>query len=261
LSADALSRIGVEMGWALVGPPQVFVPDNLYDLVNGQAEMFFAYSFEQVTVGEYERAAGATLRVEVWQLAMPADAYGLFTVHRAGVPISVGSEGDLDPGRRLIFWQGRHYVSLIALQPLPDPELETFAQAVAEALPSAPASERPALVERLPRQGLADRRTVSFHEEISIQSYLWLGGHNVLGLGPDTDGVLAWYAVDGAEATLVLVEYPEAGEATAGLEALKMGGVSNLAATQAQGTLLGAVFGPVDLAEARTLLMEALENR
>jgi hypothetical protein len=249
------------MGWALVSPPQTFVPGNLYDLVNGQAEMYLAYAFERVIVGEYETAAGASLRVEIWQLATPSDAYGLFTAHRASAPISVGSEGDVDPGRRLVFWQGRYYVSLIALQSLPDSDLETFARAVSDALPHAPADERPTLVGRLPRQGLLDRRTVFFHEEISIQSHLWLGGHNVLGLGLDTDGVLAWYTVDGWETMLLLVEYPSAGEATGGLEALRSAGASNLAATQTQGRLLGAVIGPVDDEEAHSLLADALVSK
>lgn len=256
--ADALSGIGADMGWTQTGPAQVFVSDNLYDLVNGQAEMFFAYAFEQATVSEYETASDTTVRVEIWQLSTPADAYGLFTSLRAAEPISVGTEGDVDPGRRLVFWQGRYFASAIAFEALPGPVLESFARAVADALPDAPEGGRPALVDRLPEQGLMERRTVFFHEEISIQSYLWLGGHNLLGLGPETDGVLAWYSIDGSETMLLLVEYRDQGEAAAGLRALQTGGVSDLAATQAHGKLLGVVIGLVDPAEARSLLADAL---
>jgi hypothetical protein len=160
--------------------------------VDGQAEAFFAYGFEQVAVRRYENAEGAVLRVEVWQLATPADAYGLFTASITGTPAAIGNDGDADPGRRLAFWQDRYTVHVRARQELDDADLWGFGEAVSAALPEG--GERPALVDRLPPDGLVERSAIFFHEEISIQSDLWLGGENLLGLGLETDGVLARWA-------------------------------------------------------------------
>ncbi len=256
---DVFLDAGAFPGWTPAGEVELFDRENIYDLVDGQAEAFFAYGFEQVAVRRYESAGGAVLDVEVWQLATPADAYGLFTASVAGEPAAIGNDGDADPGRRLAFWQDRYYVCIRARQELPDADLWGFAEAISAALPAG--GERPALVDRLPSDGLVERSVVFFHREISIQSQLWLGGENLLGLGPGTDGLLARYQVGGAVAQLLLVQYPDAEAASAGLAALKGGGIAGLLAADARGNLLGAVFGDMDETAASALLVEALGNR
>jgi len=256
---DVFLDAGAFPGWTPAGEVELFDRENIYDLVDGQAEAFFAYGFEQVAVRRYESAGGAVLDVEVWQLATPADAYGLFTVSIAGEPVAIGNDGDADPGRRLAFWQDRYYVCIRARQELPDADLWGFAEAISAALPAG--GERPALVDRLPSDGLVERSVVFFHREISIQSQLWLGGENLLGLGPGTDGLLARYQVGGAVAQLLLVQYPDAEAASAGLAALKGGGIAGLLAADARGKLLGAVFGEVDEAAAGRLLTSAISSR
>jgi hypothetical protein len=243
-------------GWAQVVEVQTFDAENLYDLVNGQADAFFAYNFQQVAVQTYESTNGENLRVEVWQVATPADAYGLFSAYRAGQPVSVGNEGDTDPGRRLDFWQDRFFVRLFAVAPVDDDTLKSFADEIAEALP--PGGERPVLIDRLPQDGLIVGSDVFFHQEISIQDYVWLGGQNLLSIGPETEGVLARYAIGGEDMWLLLVEYPDAASASVALEALQAGGIGSLTAAGVEGNLLGAVFGGVVGSETQALLLAAL---
>ena len=262
---DALPGVDVRPGWAPAAEPQVFDRENLYSLVNGQAESFFAYGFQAVAVRDYRDAEENELRIAIWQLATPADAFGLFTHYRSGTPVSVGNGGDSDPGRRLDFWQDRYFVRLFARplalparasEALPDAELAAFADAVSDALPEGGAV--PALVAQLPQAWLLPRSPLFFHEELSIQDYLWLGGQNVLGLGPETDGVLARYEIEGTMAQLLLVAYPDAEGAEAGLTALESVAIDGLVTVEARGPLLGAVFGQVDTGVASALLADAL---
>lgn len=243
-------------GWTTDHAVTTFDHETLYDLVDGQADFFFAYGFEQVAVQRYRNADGVLLSVEVWQLAAPADAYGLFTANVTGEPIAVGNEGDTDPGRRLAFWQNRYFVSVTAQQAVLDADLLAFAQAVALALPTG--GERPPVVGRLPREGLVERSLIFFHEEISIQDRLWLGGENILGLSRETDGVLAQYDLGGAAVRLLLIEYPNAAQASAGLAALRGGDVEGLLAADTRDNLLAAVFGDADVA-AEWLLNRTLQ--
>jgi hypothetical protein len=244
-------------GWDVSQIIATYTHDDLFNLVDGQAESFFAYGFEQVAVQRYQDSAGTLLNAEVWQLATPADAYGLFSTGRIGSPAAIGNEGDSDPGRRLAFWQGRCFISLDATQTVPDETLQAFAQAISSKLPAG--GERPALVERLPKSGLMEQGYLFFHEEMSIQMDVWLGGENILGLSQATDGVLGRYQVGDAIVRLMLVQYPTSGQAVEGLKALRAGTISDLGASDARGKLLGAVFGKVDSARAQTLLQEALK--
>ena len=253
---ESLPGAGAFPGWVPVGDAQVFDQENLYSLVNGQADSFFAFGFEQVAVGRYKGAGDAMLDVEVWQVATPADAYGLFRANASGVPTTLGNGGDLIDERRLIFWQDRYYVHVRALPRAPEADLRGFSQAVSDALPSG--GEPPRLVSRLPVDGLVEDSILFFHQEISIQDQLWLGGENLLGLSPVTAGVLAHYDVAGTSVRLLLIDYPDKDAASSGLAALEGSDVADLVAIAAQEATLGAVVGLVDQDVAWSLLNAAL---
>ena len=255
--ADIFPAANALPGWQISQKVETYNHDDLFNLVDGQADSFFAYGFEQVGVQRYQDETGILMNVEIWQLATPADAYGLFSTSRSGSPAGIGNEGDLDPGRRLAFWQNRYFVSLEALKPVPDETLQAFARAIAGRL--ATGGERPAIVDRLPLSGLVGRSTIFFHEELSIQMEVWLGGENILGLSQETNGVLGRYQMEGGIVRLMLVEYPASSQAAKGLKALQTGSVADLVASNVQGNLLGAVFGKGNPAQVQALLQEALK--
>jgi hypothetical protein len=257
LPPAALPAADAVAGWVPSGDVMVYDGENLYSLVNGQADAYFAYAFEQVAVRTYEVQDGASLRIEIWQLESPADAYGLLSTVRAGEAIPIGNGGDSDPGRRLDFWQDRYFVRLFAVSPVDEAALQAFAEQVSGELPSG--GERPALVARLPESGLVEESVLFFHQEISIQDELWLGGQNLLALGPETDGVLARYEAAGGEAWLLLVQYVEAGAASAAVDTLRSSSIAGLVAAEADLNFLAAVFGSVSEPDAQALLADALD--
>lgn len=245
-------------GWMPVDEVQVFESDNLYELVNGQADSFFAYGFEQVHVQTYENAAGGLLRVEVWQMDTASNAYGLYTVLRSGEHVAIGNSGDTDPGRRVDFWQDRSFVRVFSFAPEDAATLKSFAAKVSSALPSG--GQPPPLIGSLPKEGLVKDSEVFFHQETSIQDYLWLGGRNLLSLDTETDGVLARYVMHDTAIWLLLVEYPDDAAAAAALETLAASEFDNMSAVAVEGGLLGAVFGALPSTDAEQLLMIALDG-
>jgi hypothetical protein len=246
--------------WTPVGAVQTYDEQNLFDLVNGQAEAYFAYGFEQVATRRYQDVEGVELDAQVWQLAQSADAFGLFTASRGGTPAAIGDGGDVDPGRRVIFWQDRYYIQLFARRQVPDEQLQALAETIAAALPAPPAGQVPDLVARLPADGLMHDSVLFFHEEISIQDVIWLGGENLLGLGPQTDGVLAQYEREGSQPWLLLIRYQNAGAASAGRSALQATDVVEPASVGVEGDLLAAVFGQVDEGTAEGLVSLVLAD-
>ena len=243
-------------GWTTTDQAKIYNRDNLFSLVDGQADGFFAYGFQQAATQKYKDSAGTILMIEIWQLETPADAYGLYTLNVSGVPAQIGNDGDSEPGRRLSFWQERYTVHVSALAKLDDATLWNFAKAISSALPQG--GERPALVNRLPHAGLKERGYVFFHEEISIQDQVWLGGANILSLSHATNGILARYDLGGQPVRLVLIQYPSANEAAAGIKALKASAVKNMVACDIHDNLLSAVFGQIGSEAAGKLISEAL---
>lgn len=255
---DVFPPDGAIEAWSRDGKAKLYDEATLFDLVNGQADAFFAYNFQQVAVQRYTRDDGANLRIELWALASPADAYGLFTRNAAGDPETVGNDGDVDPGRRLAFWQDRYYAQVRAREPIPDETLLAFGEAVAASLPEG--GEVPDLVSRLPTSGKVPRSTIFFRKEISIQDDVWLGGENVLGLDAESRGVLAAYDLEGGRAFLLAVRYPGEDDASGALARLTASDVANPVVVEVQGDVLGAVFGAVDTAAATQLLQALLSE-
>src|SRR2546430_1902795 len=81
-------------GWKQVGTTRTYNRDNLFQLIDGEAEAVNAYAFKQEAHGEYGTGARPAITVDVYELADPLNAYGLFGSDRiSGTPIAIGAEG------------------------------------------------------------------------------------------------------------------------------------------------------------------------
>jgi hypothetical protein len=240
-------------GWKPQEEPKFFSKDTLFDLMDGQSDAFFVYGFQKAAVQRFNNAAGVTINVSVFQVDASDSAFGLFSVNREQQALAIGNDGSGSPGRRLSFWQDRYFVQMTALKTVPDADLQAAGKAISAGLPKG--GERPALMNALPVEGLAaDPGPLFFHQELSIQDRVWLGGENRLGLGPETDGALGRYDLSGQPVDLMIIEYPDAAQAEKGLKALQSSEQDDLLAAVSSGKRLEVVFGQADKAAAEALL-------
>ncbi|MFB0537179.1 MAG: DUF6599 family protein [Anaerolineae bacterium] len=257
---DLLPASGAAAGWERSGEMQVYVPGNLFDYMDGQAELFFVYNFEKLATQEYQRGQEGPIIVEVYQVASPADAYGLFSFYATGQPIDLGSGGAVEPGRLVSFWQGRFYARVFAYGEAEQESLLALARQVAAGMPEE--GGLPELVTRLPQENLVPGSARFFHQKLSLDNLLWLGEENILNLSEQTNAVLAVYAYGDARAQLLVVEYPDAAAASAEAAhaALERSSLENLSAAGQSAQYLVAVFEAPDQAIAHELLQKALDN-
>lgn len=259
-SVDLISLLPQEdalAGWTPLTEAATYTRDNLFNLVDGQADAYFAFGFDQVVTRRYQNSDGIFVNVEIWQLATTADAYGLFHAGRAGQPVEIGVEGDADPGRRLAFWQDRYFVRIDASDSISDDLLSEIASAITSQIPAGGAA--PDIVGHLPVDNLVEGSNLFFHEEISIQNEVWLGGENLLGLSSQTNGAMARYTLNGTTIHLLLVEYSTPKQAEDALNALQAGGLSDLLASQVNGNFLAVTFGATEAAQAQQLVEQVLK--
>ena len=78
---DALAAKGE---WRLLEPVRSFGPDNLYEEIDGEAELFLPYGMERLTVAVLGRTSrpGSEVRLELYRMASPRDAYGIWSQFR-----------------------------------------------------------------------------------------------------------------------------------------------------------------------------------
>jgi len=84
VSHPALADLAARGGWKLLEPPRTFAADNLYEEIDGEAELFLPYGMEGLTVAIVGRvsAPGNEIRLELYRMDTPRDAYGVWSQHR-----------------------------------------------------------------------------------------------------------------------------------------------------------------------------------
>jgi hypothetical protein len=70
--------------WKLLEPVRTFGPDTLYEEIDGEAELVLPYGMVRMTVAVLGTAAkpGSEVRVEMYRMASPRDAYGIWSQYR-----------------------------------------------------------------------------------------------------------------------------------------------------------------------------------
>jgi hypothetical protein len=108
---------GFAPGWALEGPLKTYTPDDLFEYINGEAELYFQYGFKDLVSGFYlnDRNEKQGLSADVYRMASPLEAFGIYSRYRGmGARIvEVGQEGFVSAAQ-LMFCQGRYFVQLNA---------------------------------------------------------------------------------------------------------------------------------------------------
>lgn len=134
-------------GWITDGKAETFTQENLYQHIDGEAELFVPYGFEALAFSLYANAKDpkTALAVDIYRMRSSLDAYGIYSNYRNpdAETIKTGSEGFIGD-TQLMFYQDRYFVELTA-SGSGTPDRKVFvacAQAIAGKLP-APATRPP----------------------------------------------------------------------------------------------------------------------
>jgi hypothetical protein len=100
-------------GWKQDGETQVFSPNNLYEYINGAADLYLAYEFQDLQVAEYKGEKKAGVTVEVYRHKNPTQAFGIYSQERLANAtfLDIGAQGYQEP-MVLNFVAGPYYVKI-----------------------------------------------------------------------------------------------------------------------------------------------------
>lgn len=103
--------------WQLTPEAQVYDSNNLWDLIDGAADLFLEYSFVDLHLARYKGLNDIEIRAELYKHATSLDAFGIYSQERdPGYKyIKIGVQGYIEEGV-LNFLDGIYYVKLSTLQ-------------------------------------------------------------------------------------------------------------------------------------------------
>jgi hypothetical protein len=124
-------------GWKQSGEPQTFLPGTLYEYINGGADLYLAYDFQDLKVTEYLDDKKATVTVEVYRHKSPTESFGIYSQERLPDAnyLNIGAQGYMDKNI-LNFLAGSFYVKINSYNTGADDQgvLQAFAKKIEENL-------------------------------------------------------------------------------------------------------------------------------
>jgi hypothetical protein len=100
-------------GWKQSGKILTFSPRKLYDYINGAADLYLKYDFQELKVAEYQNEKKSSLTVEVYRHRTPTHAFGIYSQERLSNAnyMDIGTQGYSEKGV-LNFVAGNYYVKM-----------------------------------------------------------------------------------------------------------------------------------------------------
>jgi len=199
------------------GKDEFYDRQTTFRYMDGAAELYRSFAFKLLLVRRYLKANAPAIIVEIFDMGLAEEAFGVFTFETGGEDAGVGQGSDYGGGL-LRFWKGKFFVNVYAEQETPSTKQDVLEIANTIARSLGQDGQMPKLIHYLPEEGLSKRSIRYFHLHQSLNYHYFVSHQNILRLGKKTNGVLASYLLPQTKEKtfLLLIQYPTkklAGEA------------------------------------------------
>jgi len=206
--------------WAESKKPRRFVGQDLFNHIDGAAELFLEIGFREVLIRQY-RNADATLTQEMYEMRDPTAARAMY-LRFCGKGTAVEGVAGRNVGNRyqVTAQKDRFFVQVTNLfgQERCLPAMVTLVNQVLAGIPDDGAVT---LTDLLPAEGLVPGSATIVCGPYSLQSVFTLGEGDILQLQPERCGIAGDYVTEPGSFTRLIVAYRNADEARAAFQHLQ----------------------------------------
>jgi len=195
-------------GWTREEADREYDPETLYDYIDGGAELYISYNFQQVVSRRYSREDQPDIVVELFDMGDAGGAYGVFSQQREEENVQLGQGGQYIHGS-LMCWKDHYFLSIMVLRETKEAAtaMMKIGKAVTAAIPDT--GRKPDLIGLLPEKGMVEDGMKYFTHYIWQNSFYYISGEDIFGLGAGAQAVLTRYGRSGKRIILLLIEYPD----------------------------------------------------
>lgn len=142
--------------WSQTEKAQNYYPENLFEYINGAAEIYLAYDFQELIVSQHKQdQSEMNVAVEIYNMGSEKNAFGIYSAERFSdnTFVDMGLQGYLEEGT-LNFLIGQYYVKLLCFdcEGQSADVLKLFSQEIVNKVGGT--SSFPLLVQKFPKEGL-----------------------------------------------------------------------------------------------------------
>ncbi|HOW84799.1 MAG TPA: hypothetical protein P5119_05540 [Candidatus Aminicenantes bacterium] len=208
-------------GWAKSGPLRTFTGQDLFNQIDGGAELFLEFGFVRLRLQAYARGR-SELTLNAYEMEGAASALGIYLMKMGReTPFPEVAARNSSEDVQLTVLKGRYFIQVDNLGDAPATRAE--AAALANAFLAGAADEPAATpLDALPAGGRRPGSERLIRGPYGLQPYFTFGEGDILSLGGRVFGALAEYRVpESGSFTRLVVPYPGPDAATAALAHLR----------------------------------------
>ncbi|HSB06285.1 MAG TPA: DUF6599 family protein [Thermodesulfobacteriota bacterium] len=209
-------------GWKWDGKEMKHDSKSVFQYMNGAAELYLAYGFQNLRVRRFEKPNQPPITLELYDMASSVNAYGVFSFERQDEAAGIG-QGSEFGGGLLRFWKGKYFLSIYADGQGVEVEsaILTIGRTTADLIREM--GPEPKLVGLIPGKdlGLVDRSVRYLKSHILLNQRFFVAHHNIFNLSQRTEAVLAQYTREKKKTHLLLIRYPSMKEAKDAYQSFK----------------------------------------
>jgi len=99
----------------LTKEPEFFIGKDLYEYIDGGAELYHSYNFRQIITAEYQSQSNPDLSIiiDIYDMSTPDNAFGVFSVQKDSSSnfINIGIQG-ISGGGEIVFIKDKYFVKI-----------------------------------------------------------------------------------------------------------------------------------------------------
>ncbi|HLP48515.1 MAG TPA: DUF6599 family protein, partial [Candidatus Kapabacteria bacterium] len=160
-------------GWKKAGKDTFYNPENLFKYIDGGAELYISYNFQQTLAQKYTLDEENEITVDIFDMENSFNAFGIFA-HSSETPDAAADrigQGSEYASGLLTFWKDKFYISILAYPETAEKKniVLKLGRALAAAIPTE--GPLPPIISLLPKENLVPASTRYFYH------YIWLNSH------------------------------------------------------------------------------------
>ncbi len=203
-----LNMLPGENSWP-VEAEKIYTTDHeLYDYINGGAELYLQYGFQKLAKKIYTLPGQNEIKAEIFDMGHPKNAYGVFSYSRHKENVEIG-QGAQQIGSSLIFWQDRYFVSLFTSRETEksNEQLKKAGQLISKVIGSTGAL--PSVFHAMPKKSLVKGSTFYFSHPAWQNKFTYISNENIFNINERTLALLSQYGEPQKRYCLLVIEYPD----------------------------------------------------
>ncbi len=211
-------------GWYLENPtPDLYNAENLYDYIDGNAEVYRALGVKQVLVYRYKKNNKEEIVVDIFDMGSSASAYGAYHNDIRDLPdANIGAESEL-MSNSLTFWKDKYFIVITGIGESDDMKktIIEIGKIIDKKIPNK--GEPPNIVNLLPKEGLVKSEIHYFKNYDLLKVRFYLSDEDPFQLKDNCEGIVARYKIHhtNEDFLIFLINYPSKDDTTAVLKKLK----------------------------------------